>query len=575
MNNQKIDSQLNLALDLTDEELANSHDLDDGYQVEDSVWQLIVRHTGDLRRVRELSQYVVELLSGYAILGVRKEYIDAVARLEEIIYIEKPKRLNFEVMDGIRVSCINQVQTEPTNLHGKGCIVCVVDSGIDVFNEVFKDENGRTRILKLWDQTVQSDEFLPPDGYISGALFNNEDIDGADGSFPSFDRSGHGTAVASIACGNFARNKSNNPANDRGVATRSDIIAVKLGKPEENSFPTTGELMQAVDFCVRQGLEYGRPIAINISFGNNYGAHDGTSLLSTYLDVVSNIGRNVIVVGTGNEGAAGVHSEIMLKYDEDVISEFAIGDFEPSLNLQIWKMYGDIADIAIESPSGNVVSLQRVPGANRYSLGQVTLLVYVGEPNPYSTNQEIYIEFIPTNGMYLESGIWKINFRAFRIIDGRIDMWFPSDLVSVNTRFLIPTADTTLTIPSATRNVISVGGYDPLNFAYADFSGRGFTRVIGQIKPDIVAPAVNIVCAAVGGGTIVRTGTSFATPFVTGAAALMMEWGIVNGNDRYLYGEKVKSYMISGAKRLPGYERWPNERLGWGALCLKDSLPEI
>ena len=123
MDNQKIDSQLNLALDLTDEELANSHNLDDGYQVENSVWQLIVRHTGDLRRVRELSQYVVELLSGYAILGVRKEYIDAVARLEEIIYIEKPKRLNFEVMDGIRVSCINQVQAEPTNLHGKGCIV--------------------------------------------------------------------------------------------------------------------------------------------------------------------------------------------------------------------------------------------------------------------------------------------------------------------------------------------------------------------------------------------------------------------------------------------------------------------
>ena len=118
-----------------------------------------------------------------------------------------------------------------------------------------------------------------------------------------------------------------------------------------------------------------------------------------------------------------------------------------------------------------------------------------------------------------------------------------------------------------------MGAYDPLNFSYADFSGRGFTRQTNQVKPDIVAPGVNIKAAIPGGGTTMRTGTSFATPFVTGSAALMMEWGIVNGNDSYLYGEKVKAYFIKGARRLRGYEEWPNPQLGWGALCLEESLP--
>ncbi len=138
---------------------------------------------------------------------------------------------------------------------------------------------------------------------------------------------------------------------------------------------------------------------------------------------------------------------------------------------------------------------------------------------------------------------------------------------------LFRSPDTTLTIPSTSAKVISVGAYDSNLNAYADFSGRGYTRVTNQVKPDIVAPGVGIMTAAPGGGYSARTGTSFAGPFVTGSAALMMEWGIILENDRYLYGEKVKAYLQRGAKQLPGYEMWPNPQLGWGALCLRDSLP--
>ena len=205
-------------------------------------------------------------------------------------------------------------------------------------------------------------------------------------------------------------------------------------------------------------------------------------------------------------------------------------------------------------------------------IGQNRLLIYVGEPAPYSIYQEIYIEFLPL-GEYIEEGLWNIDIEGRRIIDGRFDMWLSGDRISNSTRFTRPIAETTLTIPSTSNRAISVGAYNPLNLSYAEFSGRGYTRQTNQVKPDIVAPGVNILVATPGGGMSRRTGTSFATPFVTGSAVLMMEWGIINGNDVYLYGEKVKAYLIKGARRVRGFETWPNPQMGWGTLCVEDSIP--
>ena len=174
----------------------------------------------------------------------------------------------------------------------------------------------------------------------------------------------------------------------------------------------------------------------------------------------------------------------------------------------------------------------------------------------------------------MESGIWTFHLTPQRIVQGRYDFWLPSSAVmNFSTRFLRSTPDTTLTIPSSATKVITVGAYNSITNSYADFSGRGFTRLTDRAKPDLCAPGVGLMAPGNGGGYRSVTGTSFAAPMVTGSAALLMQWGIVEGNDPFLYGEKVKAYLRRGAKPLPGFEEYPNPQVGWGALCVRESIP--
>jgi len=332
--------------------------------------------------------------------------------------------------------------------------------------------------------------------------------------------------------------------------------------------------MSAVDFCIARARQYGKPIALNLSFGNNYGSHSGTSLIETYLDDMANYWKTSIVIGSGNEGSTAVHTAGQMTADNVQEVEIAVSAYETSLNLQIWKNYVDEIAVSVIAPGGTVVGpLQQVQGTQRFRLGNTNLLVYYGEPSPYNPYQEIYIDFIPAE-TYLEEGIWKIRLTPITITDGKFDMWLPAgNVLNSGTGFLNPVEETTLTIPSTAAKVITVGAYDARFDQAAFFSGRGYTRATNQVKPDLVAPGVEIMSCAPGGGYQVRTGTSMATPFVTGSAALLMQWGIVDGNDAYLYGEKMKAYLIRGARKLPGFSRYPNPVLGWGALCAADSIP--
>lgn len=337
----KTDSELNLALEVSDEVRDKSLSLDVGYLPETRQWELIVKYSGDIFALaEELDIIVVPLLNQYAIITINESLIERLEEYPQIEYIEKPNRIFYEANIGRLVSCINPLQTTQFNLFGRGIIVAVIDSGIDYRHPDFREENGQTRILDLWDQTIPGN---PPLGYTLGSHYNKEEINRAlEASSPggsmeviaSNDTSGHGTHVAGIAAGNGRASN----YTYRGVASESDLIIVKLGPSVGDSFPTTTRLMEGIDFCMRKSLEYKLPIVINISFGNHYGAHNGSSILETYINEVSNLGKSSIVIGTGNEGSAGRHVGGIITNNIETI-ELSVGQFQFPFNIQIWKNF--------------------------------------------------------------------------------------------------------------------------------------------------------------------------------------------------------------------------------------------
>ena len=575
MDNSKIENMLNLALDATPGERARSLNLDVGFDGEENTWELIVKYSGSLSRLEEEGIRVTELLNEYAVLIVPESGIGRLAEVPEIEYIEKPKRLFFAAEQGRTASCVTGVQNARYDLYGDGVLVAVLDSGVDYAHPDFRNEDGTTRILALWDQTIPG---RPPAGYRIGTEYTKEQIDEALAQsdpvrrrelVPSTDASGHGTRVLGIAAGNGRAGG----IRYRGVAPRSSILVVKLGVPRTDSFPRTTELMQALDYCIRKAMEYSLPVAVNISFGNTYGAHDGTSLLETYITDMANIWKSVICIGTGNEGYAAGHAPDSLQEGEKKRIQLAVGEYEGALNLQIWKSYLDDISVSLESPGGRSAGfIRNVPGAQRFALEQTDILLYYGEPSPYSQSQEIYLEFLPQTE-YVDSGIWTLTLEAREIRDGRFHLWLPSAAVlNANTRFLEPEPYIPVTIRSTARRTVAVGAYDSRSRTYADFSGRGDTRD-GRERPILAAPGVDVVTTGPGGGYAAAPGTTFATPFVTGAAALLMQWGITDGNDPFLYGEKAAAYLKKGAGPLPAFQEYPNPQIGWGTLCVRESLP--
>ncbi|MDD3337378.1 MAG: S8 family peptidase [Lachnospiraceae bacterium] len=464
----------------------------------------------------------------------------------------------------------------PYSLTGKGILVACVDSGIDYAHPDFRNANGSTRLVAVWDQSIGG---RPPEGYDIGTEYTSMEIDAAlkeddvaqrYALVPTRDVSGHGTAVMGVAGGNG----SESGGAYRGIAYESDLLVVKLGVTEEDSFPRTTELIQGIDYCIRTAIRRNQPLALNISFGNSYGSHEGNSLLETYLTTAMGYGRNTACAGTGNEGNARGHTSGTLQEGQPVGVELSVGTYQTGINIQIWKNYVDQINIELIAPDGSRIGpIRNQQGTARYSSEGTELLVYYGEPSPYSTAQEIYLDFLPRE-TYLATGVWTIRLIPERIVDGEYDLWLPGAAVrNADTVFYLSNPQRTLTIPSAAEGVIAVGAYDSRLQSYASFSGRGYTRVTNQIKPDLVAPGVAIQTARAGGGYAPVTGTSFATPFVTGSAALLMEWGIGQGNDPYLYGEKVKAYLRRGARHLPGFDVWPNPEMGYGALCVRESIP--
>lgn len=614
MDSQKIENLLNLSLSVSAEEREESPLLREGFDLLSNTWEIIVKYQGDIERYESDLIKIEPLIAGYAIVTLPDALLEEFVALPEIEYVEKPKPFYFQDITALRESCISAVTERDPFLTGKGVLVAILDSSVDFYNENFRNEDGSTRIVALWDQSLAPDAeagFLPPEGYAVGVEFTREQIDEALATeseaearrlIPTVDVSGHGTAVAGILAASGAAKE---PFR-KGVAPEASLLIVKLGAQRENAFPRTTEIMRGVNYALRKAREMQMPLVINLSFGNTYGDHRGNSLLERFLDNAAEIGRTSVVVGSGNEGASGGHAEGVVEPRQTERIELAVAEYERSLNVQLWKYYQDVFDVTLIAPDGERIEIpMNLPGAYRYQARGTELLIYVGQPLPYMVFQEVYVDFITNT--YIQAGVWTFELVPRNIVYGGYQFFLPSGVTrSEGTRFFRESPQVTLTIPSTAHKVISVGAYDIYTGGVADFSGRGyvFRQMMGNVdsnggnaleqrntgiiqeaginvvptlldvvKPDLVAPGVNIETVSVRGGYTRVSGTSYATPMVAGAAALLMEWGIVRGNDPYLYGEKLKAYLIKGARPISGEEELPNDRVGWGALCLADSLP--
>ena len=574
---------LSLAMNSTKEEREQSKILSVGIEEQSNRWEVIVKYHGNLEQIANDEVWVETLIAGYAIVTLPAFLLPALAQLEEVEYIEKPKSLVYGVYEAKLNSCVIPLQIPLGDLSGEGVLLAVIDSGIDYYLEDFRNGN-ESRILYLWDQgqlTNSVRNMYPPRGFRNGVEYTREQINQALASgsreqaaqiVPQQDRSGHGTAVAAIAA------SSNSEILLTGVAPKTDLLVVKMAQTPESDFPATTQLLRGVTYAIRKSLELNKPLVINLSFGNTYGSHDGSSLVERFLDAASEIGRTCICVGAGNEAASGGHCSFNVKERKEV--EVAIAEKESTTNVQFWKSYEDEIILTLVAPNQQEFRVEMGAAAIRqeFIVADTKVLIYAGIPKPYSTKQEIFFVFLPLQ-QYIDAGIWRFRIEEKQVVDGAVQLYLPPALQrNTGTRFLLQTPQLTMTIPACATRVVSIGAYDDNLQSYADFSGRGRREGFSLLateggKPDLVAPGVGILAAKAGGGSDSYTGTSFATPMVSGSAALLMEWGLIQGRDPYLYGEKIKAYLRKGAKPLRGEENYPNDKVGWGALCVENSIP--
>ena len=605
--NQKLNPELALSLSLDDTKRMESPWLRSGFSPDTNTWKLILFYNGSLEEIqKEIPFSFIPLLGNFAILFIQEKYLPDFLAYPQVLYVELSRPIYENALTGIASSCLPDYNiitgrnVNKTTLTGKGTVIAILDSGVDYTHPDFRNADGSTRILAYWDQSLPfiHNHFSINNPYNLGIIFSEEDLnqlltgannfsffdsstptalDSASESLsPSEDSSGHGTHIAGICAGNGRVSNGKN----QGAAPESSLIVVKLKNDASSVYSDYANLMMAVDFAVRFTNSLSLPLSINISYGSNDGSHTGNSLLELFMEQVSFYGKNIISVATGNEGLTRRHASLnigssLTKSPYKKSLSFTIAPGERSLYLEIWQVFADDFSYELLAPSGSQsFTLPAAPGIYTYMIVDTTIYLTINNPTPYQPFRQYFLSFNP-NTSFITSGTWTLRITSIptgKIVDRRLQFWLPSkDATNSATGFTTPSSDMTFTIPSTASSVISVSGYDSSLDIFASFSGQGFSNTM-HTKPDLCAPAVNILSTAPGGGYTIQTGTSMASPFVAGAAALLMQYGIVQGNDPFLYGEKLKAYLWKSARALPAFSEYPNEKVGWGALCVKNTF---
>lgn len=549
----------------------------------------------------------VEVGNGINIVYIRAEDVNKIARyLEQYSYLPKCYGLMQEGIAGgignyaadapninlqpLEASGILRVQGRPLSLTGRDVIIGFIDTGIRYDLPHFRNEDGTTRILSIWDQTLDAGElgqngmsYAPPEEFDYGVEFVREQIDEAlrSGSpyelVPTTDENGHGTKMASVAAGSYLEN------GFRGAAYECDMVVVKLRQsprflrefyqiPDGEECYSDPDMMLAIKYIQSFSRVFRRPIVFCLGLGTSFGDHSGQSLLSKYIDSVAVTRNQAFIIAGGNEGnAAGhFHGEIPLRSEKNWVDcELLIGERQQGFVMELWGKMPDNFSVEIVSPTGETIPRlifrqgQSVQYHFVYSNTDLTIYYRVVEKS--SGDQLILMRF--ENPL---AGIWM--FRVYGEGESgmaEFDMWLPIEqFLSRGTAFLRPDADTTLTEPAYARNAISVSTYQSINNSFYINSGRGFAAD-GFIQPDIAAPGVGITTAL---GT--ESGSSMAAAITAGAVADFMQWAVIGRNDLLVNTESLRNYLVRGASRDEGLS-YPNNSWGYGRLNLSGTFDRI
>ncbi|MEY8356864.1 S8 family peptidase [Lachnospiraceae bacterium 54-53] len=485
----------------------------------------------------------------------------------------------------IEQSGIGTVQRNPfLSLFGRGIIIGVIDTGIDYQHQAFLYNDNTTRILSIWDQSVQTGP--PPEGFTFGSEYRREIINLALRSdnplsiVPTTDTNGHGTAIASIIAGRPDLEQSFS-----GVVPESELVVVKLKEAKQNLkeiffVPENALCFQESDIML--GVRYlesysqaaSRPLVVCIAMGSSQGGHDGSGALSNYLNYLSRLPWIGISVSAGNEGNSQRHyfnSTPAAPYYHDF--EFRVGENDRLFSMEIWPYA--LGRLSIDVSSPNRESTQQIYPA----IGACRMFNFIFTPSVIYVNNFIFEEetgdqLILLRFMDALPGVWRIRVSSIGDEPLSFNSWLPAgDLISDETFFLNPNPDTTITSPGNGVHQMTVTAYNQFSSSILIESSRGYTRN-GLVKPDIAAPGFQLPCALPGNRYGTLTGTGAAAAHTAGAIAMVMEWAIPRGNYTSMTGNDINRLLIRGARR-DNENIYPNNVWGYGQLDVNNLFQRL
>lgn len=520
-------------------------------------------------------------------------------------YYSVPKLYGLMDTTSFDASGITATLNQPLlNVRGQSVLIGFLDTGIDYLREDFKASDGRTRIAAVWDQTIQSVNYEEDTGEAAGTekydreqvqgmvqygtVYTREDINAAlaaerEGQnpydiVPSRDENGHGTFLAGVAA-------ASETADYIGAAPEAEILMVKLKPakkylrdfyllPERVEAYSETDMMMGVRFLQQYAIREKKPLVICVGLGTASGSRTGALPFADLLNTLARQVNTVVVTCTGNEANNRTHTSGLAVSDTEPSEiEITVGADERGFVMEIWAESLDILSVAITSPSGERIS--RIPAridtgaVYNFLLERSQVAVDYRVVESASGYEVIFMRFINP-----AQGIWKIHVYSLTNIVGRYNAWLPlKQFLSGDTYFLNSNPSTTLTEPGAAERVISVGAYNHITDASYVASGRGYTAT-GLVKPDFVAPGVDVYGVRAGGGYTTRTGTSVAAAHAAGAAALLLTWGVTDGNLPYMGTNEVKSVLIRGAKR-ENNTMYPNNIYGYGKMDVIEAFNKL